>query len=210
MAGKYKNIDELKTLYKNIMKFFIDFNLKYKFILFYGTLLGFYRENNFIENDDDIDVLIEREYYDNLLNYIDTNIKNYPDISLGIKTDTIVQLFYKDIGPFDIYAFDEHNDNILLKWDGNLLFEKKNIYPLKVMKYYGYEICIPNNTEKILIETYGKDWNVPMPKTEYEWVNINEVKRLVETYYHKSSKYIKTHKIIAVFIILLLLLLLVD
>ena len=182
MAGKKRTIQELKLLYYFVMRF-----LKYcpiDIILFYGTLLGLYRDKNFI-NDDDIDVIVSRKNYILLKEYIDKNIHNYSYISLGINNESIIQLYYNEIGPFDIYIYDNYTDNknidyILLRWDGNLLFEKQYIFPLKTISFNNFNISIPKHTKTILKQIYGKDWKIPQIKNkDYIWTEINTVKCLI-------------------------------
>ena len=105
------------------MSIFVDSGIT--FILFYGSLLGYAREGNFIEGDDDIDVLVSRTQQSDLLKFIEEN-----KIKTKMVHTNIIQLFHEDIEPFDIYFYDELDDDILLKWDGNLLYSKTDIFPL--------------------------------------------------------------------------------
>ena len=127
MTGSKKSQTELNALYTNIMEFMKNCNIQ--LILFYGSLLGYYRENNFIEGDDDIDFIISENDYQILLQYLKTN-KN-SKIKIELNHNQLIQLFYNGIGPFDVYVYNNYNDDILLKWDGNLLFSKSDIFPLK-------------------------------------------------------------------------------
>ena len=76
------------------------------------------------------------------------------------------------MGPFDIYFYDTLENDILIKWDGNLIFDKLNIFPLKYATYYDYTICVPNNSEEIVKNLYGDTWNIPMNKDQYVWKSI--------------------------------------
>ena len=177
MTKNNKTINELNLLYTNIMEFLKNCNIK--LILFYGSLLGYYRDNSFINMDDDIDVIISDNDFKILLAYIkNNNIATY-NIKIGINYPNLIQLFYNDIGPFDIYRYEYHNNDILIKWDGNLLYEKNIIYPLKQVKFNNYDIYIPNLTEKILLMTYGENWTIRQTKNiDYVWNNINTVRKL--------------------------------
>jgi len=177
MAGAKKTTKQLETLYEHIMQFLKGANIT--LILFWGSLLGFYRDSNFIEGDDDIDVLVSRADFQSLNSFLIDNkhegirvkyIENYPDI---------VQLFYKDIGPFDIYAYDFHDDSILLKHDGNLLFKNQDIFPLQTIQFHSHTISIPVSTERVISLSYGKDWKIPQKKwSDYDPHKILQVDRL--------------------------------
>lgn len=163
MAGKLKNKEELKQLYKYFMQIFKETDIK--IIAFYGTLLGIIRENSFIENDDDIDVIINRKDFHKL----QLLIKN-KNIKTGLYKKKIIQLFYNNIGPFDIYIYDEcikPKDHIVIMQDNNLIFTKSSIFPLKKIKFNDYEIFIPNNSKQILEEIYGSSYMIPNKK--YIW-----------------------------------------
>jgi hypothetical protein len=147
-------------------------------ILFYESLLGYCREYNFIIGDDDIDVIVSRNYFINLKKYIDDNISKYPKITKGIVHDDIMQLNYDNIEPFDIYAYDYHNNMILLKWEGNAVYQKKYMFPLKNIIFNDYNINIPNNMIEIIEQTYGHNWQTPLNKGQYN----ETVKRLTETF----------------------------
>jgi phosphorylcholine metabolism protein LicD len=176
MAGTKKSRKQLITLYKNIMEFLKGANVK--LILFYGSLLGYCRESNFIIGDDDIDVIVSRNDFIKLKKYIDENISKHPKITKGIIHDDIMQLNYDNIEPFDIYAYDYHNNMILLKWEGNAVYEKKYILPLKNIIFNDYNINIPNNMIEIIEQTYGNNWHIPLNKGQY----TETVNRLTETF----------------------------
>lgn len=175
MGGNKKTKEELVILYNIIMNFLLNCDIQ--LVLFYGSLLGYYRDNNFINMDDDIDAIISRNDYYILLKYISEN-KDI-SINIGINNDSILQLFYNKMGPFDIYIFDYHNDDILIKWDGNLLFKKNDIFPLKKVLFNNFNIFIPNNTTDILLNIYGENWKIPQIKNvDYNWNDINNVRKL--------------------------------
>jgi phosphorylcholine metabolism protein LicD len=181
MTGTKKSRKELIILYKNIMEFLKGANVT--LILFYGSLLGYCRESNFINDDDDIDIIVSRNDFIKLKKYIDDNISKYPKITKGIIHDDIMQLNYSEelnssIGPFDIYAYDYYDTMILLKWDGNLLYEQKHIFPLQNIIFNDYNISIPYDMIEIIEQTYGDNWQIPLNKGQYN----DTVNRLTEAF----------------------------
>ena len=182
MAGDSKSIEKLIFLYKNIMDYLKNINIK--LILFYGSLLGYIRNNNFILDDDDIDVLIYQHDLIILQKYIKNN-NNNTNIRIGIFDNKIVQLFWNDIGPFDIYVIEYYIDNninkLLLRWEDNSLFDINHIEPVKKILLHDYEIFIPNKSEILLEIIYGKDWIIPINRSEYN-SSLNTIDKIKEPF----------------------------
>ena len=184
MVGVGKSKLELKKLYNYICILFKKYDIN--FIPFYGTLLGITRNNDFIEMDDDIDILVSRYYHDKIKEIIEKeNIiskfhgtweKN--DSNNTNEQNDIIQLFINGLGPIDIYFYDILGVDLLIKWDGNLLFETKHIFPLKKYKFKDLEITRPSNPDKILKSIYGKDYLIPKKKYEYDWKKYVRTKDL--------------------------------
>ena len=171
----------LERIFDTIIKYLLKYNIEC--ILFYGTLLGYLRDGNFIEGDDDIDFIMSRSQLPLLLKVVSEN----PDVlRYGIKNNDIVQVYVKYEGPVDFYLYDlirtDDEEYILIRWIGNLLFEKKDVFPLKNIEFRGVTVGIPNNAEKITEEVYGKNWMTPIDKWKYNWDHINTVKKLKSTY----------------------------
>ena len=186
MVGINKTRTQLTVLYTKIMEYLKKCNIT--IILFYGSLLGYYRENRFIEGDDDIDVIISEHDHSILLKYLHVNMDS--NITVGLNNSNIIQLYCDNIGPFDIYIFNNYNTYILLKHDGNLLFNKCDILPYKKVCFNNFDIFIPNNTEKIIVDLYGSMWKTPQVKgVDYNWSKINSVQKLQDysSQTHKPS-----------------------
>lgn len=157
MCGSPKTTQELIDFYSSIMKIFEKYEIE--FILFYGSLLGYIRENNFINNDDDIDVLCHSKHKNFLLSIV----QKEKIIQMNILNDRIFQLFLDDVGPFDIFFYEERKDTIyILCCEQSFL--KKDIFPLNKIICYGYDIFIPFNPLSILQTEYGTTWTIPIPR----------------------------------------------
>ena len=188
MAGHKKTVEQLIELYGAIMTLFKLFDCGENFILFYGSLLGYHRDGQFIHNDDDIDVIVPRSCREKLLQYI---IDNHPKtVRITFSNNDILQLSVTDadnnkmIGPFDIYFYEEpaNSNDILIRQDGNLLFKRCDIFPTRSVIFNGHPILIPNNPAEILTELYGPDWKIPKTKNvDYIWQKITTVRRLTNT-----------------------------
>ena len=170
MAGDKKHPTDLAFLYKRVLFWLQHFDL----IPFYGTLLGIIREGNFINGDDDVDMLAPKEQRDAILR----RIAQAPELEITNSSPDILQLDYNGVGPFDIYFYETRGSDILLKWDGNLLYSIADIFPLKPMEFHGYVISMPRNPTALLEQTYGTNWRIPQTKDEYSWWDIHSVRRL--------------------------------
>ena len=211
MAGSKKSRHQLLKLYLHFMPLLKKAGIKV--IAFYGTLLGIIREKDFIINDDDIDIIIHNKDLPKLHNLI-----HREKIKTGVSNNDIIALYYNNIGPFDIYIYYDKGDDIILKWDGNLLYSKKEMFPLKNINFNGYDLYIPNNSKEILRQTYGDNYMIPIKKSSYSWWDIHQVRRhkedKIESFLdYKNKNYNKCKPeiiIIIVFIIICLLLVILN
>lgn len=148
-----KSRKDLSELWNQYIPILSKYNIP--LIIFYGTLLGYHREHNFIEKDDDIDIILHESYYDTIIKIIEAeNLKYW---RRNAKNRSFIQLS----GSFDIYFYREEDDKIHFDWDSNS-FDTKIIFPLKQVHYQNYSIHIPNDPEKFCETMYGKNWRIPI------------------------------------------------
>ena len=164
--------ENLIGLYKKYTPILKNHNID--LILFYGSLLGYVRENDLLNEDDDIDFLVSRSQYESLIECL----KKVDNCIVKIFEDQITIYDYEyGSGPYDICIYDDYDKDILIKWDSNSLYSKEDIYPLKSIKFHDIDIFIPKDSKEILRQTYGDDYMIPRPKNkDYNWLEITKVR----------------------------------
>lgn len=154
--------------------------------IFFGTLLGFTRENNIIEYDDDIDIYINAKQFRHLMLILESSdfkIRKRPDYrwyQLN-KTPLIIQAsrILEGVETYvDFYLYDDSDPEFITeRWNfkGNwkdattlLKTPKKLIFPIQTATMQGIEILVPSRPTELCQFLYGDSWQIPMKKeTEY-------------------------------------------
>lgn len=149
------------------------FESKFGYYLYFigGTLLGYIRENDFLEHDKDMDI----SYFSKFTNVLDVKKEILEIINTLIDSGEQLYFIRRDSSVVKNY-FRWRVDNrdridIMPTWcqDGMIYrptfvgYEgtKDIILPLKKEKFYGHEIYIPNQPEVKLANVYGEDWRIP-------------------------------------------------
>jgi hypothetical protein len=147
-----------------------------------GTLLGFYRENNFISHDTDTDIGVLFKSFDvnvvtDCLNsgYKVHHILGYPKDSLeitfvkdGVRTDLF--FFYEDGDKFHHSAFNKFS---------NLTYNRIDYYydkfEVKEDIYLNNSFFIPEDPLKFILTKYGPNWETPIKRWDYANSPLNSV-----------------------------------
>lgn len=84
MEEKELSIQEIQAVSLEILKQVTDLceKLRLRYFLTYGTLIGAIRHNGFIPWDDDIDIMMPRKDYEELLSYFLTHNEDYHNLEL--------------------------------------------------------------------------------------------------------------------------------
>lgn len=145
---------------------------KQNFFLGFGTALGAYRENKFIEHDEDIDICILRENLRIDIRKLEKITNNFTldHIFGNINENLEVSYKHKNGVKVDIFVYYKiENNKYISSSFGDLCNKKKigycrkihTIRGLKKIKLYKREYYIPINIEEYLTECYGKDFMIP-------------------------------------------------
>ena len=172
----------LRENFQEVLKIIYNSQLnKYDLWLDFGTLLGFYRENDFINHDLDMDFGIIINDYDDFLEkekylikkgfsrtkefYYKNRLVELSYSYKGLNVDFIVYRRKADVIESDTIFF---MTNALGKptryevYNYSLPFSELEEHNFKAV-----EIKIPNNTREYLSKLYGEDFEVP--NTNYNW-----------------------------------------
>ena len=151
-------------------------SLEIPFFLSSGTLLGYYRENKFLDHDYDVDIgIFAKDYTPEIKTRMqDAGFDNYRN--LGNPSDGYEMSFYlkdshlKKIAKIDIFLhYKETVDNEdYMYWTSYEIPElKKKIkyrvpyFTIKEDTFYNVKVNVPEDTLKYIVNHYGEDWKTP-------------------------------------------------
>ncbi len=131
-----------------------------------GTLLGYYREGNFLKHDKDVDIGILRASWNNLI--LPTMISNNFELirEKGSLDNGLEYSFKKNNISIDFFFFYEEEENL---WHSawlktlQLTFNYPN-FSTKPIVFLGRNFSAPTNEEEFLRIKYGESWATPEKK----------------------------------------------
>ncbi len=183
----YKDKNENLTIDENfsVLIFITKLINELEYFVFFGTLLGLVRENNLIQNDDDIDIYINIKERDKLIKIlVENNI--VVDLNLKVNQDNSFLQVQKEINNknaiIDFYFFDETLDDLYLveKWNfeggtnnpsKHLRIPKIFTHPIQKVEKRSCHINFPAQPEYLCEFLYGKNWKKKLKlKKDEEYV----------------------------------------
>lgn len=144
------------------------------FILFFGTLLGAIREQDFISHDEDIDIamsITDLEHFKSLLFVLRENGFEVARFERRGLMSIIRNGEYIDIYFFTPYAKDNRLSTCICE-----LCEVKYINNTTQMEFQGEMYTVPQDSEELLNFFYGKDWRTPIPMFNFK---MNKLERVI-------------------------------
>jgi len=163
-----------------------------RFFLNCGTLLGAYRDHDFISHDFDMDLGIFQEDVQQFLNLIPTFEKK--GVSLCREWGGIFYSFiYKDlICDFNVFYKAKFPYSIYYYGVSEMHFApKKHLNTLMKYEFMGKTFSIPSDPEGYLKFLYGKDWRIPQKGKGAEsipkWMVLEKIYRRIK----RKTRYLK-------------------
>jgi len=130
-----------------------------KWFICYGTLIGVLREGSCIHGDDDVDIMVPRENWDDLYDGIKkANMENYN--TDWTKENVIITRKAEKVHQVDFYICDiAENGDWYDSWNKvtwTQCFDENGNLPTAM--FQGRPVNIPFNAEKKLVNRYGPRW----------------------------------------------------
>jgi lipopolysaccharide cholinephosphotransferase len=183
------------------------------FQLGFGTVLGAIREKDFIEHDQDIDIIVL-----NLQGFIDLlfefRVKGFEVVRYSEKN--LISLM-RNNEYIDVYFFRDHSRSIMSCYDCILVPKEfiKNVAPIE---FLGKDYLVPKDFERYLVYQYGNNWGTPIRDNVskfgiifgyikafmkpyvpdfimYKYVDRNQT-RIRAIYWKKIDEYYRTNSVI--------------
>lgn len=165
MVGQAMTQKVLNNTLLYIAKLFNTYYLQDWFIC-YGTLLGIVRENNCIDNDDDVDIVINKNYYNIVKKLL---IDDGFELEYGYGINNSENIIKTKIKPgfssIDIYMGSFDNGNCKDLWNNLLItncYIDKNQRDYIIKSWNGVLLNLPNDYITKLVNRYGENWKTPI------------------------------------------------
>jgi hypothetical protein len=138
------------------------------YMIIYGTLLGWYRDNDVIDYDDDADMFCLKTEHKKIWE-LRHNLAGYGLKMIQDKRKNIIQIVSltdsnkvgKDHGgSIDIYFLKSINRKTHDVWNKHI-FDPVDLFPAKKINFLGMDMYAPNNSAKLVKKLYCDDFMIP-------------------------------------------------
>ncbi len=170
-----KEIREKQALYLKLydrVRWFLEKETDRQLFLIHGTLLGFYREGDFIKGDDDFDVayMSDRNDPDSVKNealeIISILVTGGFSVSFNRK-GRLFRIFDEKTAPknihLDVHTVWVEGEKIWAPLDYSEQGKRGDFVPAKSGVMRGIKVYYPAKAEYFLLKHYGEGWKVPDP-----------------------------------------------
>ena len=122
------------------------------YALAYGTLLGFIRNGQMIDGDDDVDIFIESKHFENAVNAIGSR---FPE-KISLTRSPYFRCFMVEGVQVDLYSVKNIRGQTYDCWEDGV-FPSRFMFPFVQRGKF----MVPNHSEEILKIIYGEHWKTP-------------------------------------------------
>jgi hypothetical protein len=165
------------------LEYIVDYLSHLDYFLFFGTLLGYYREGNILPEDDDVDIYVDIKHRDELI-----GILQQSEFSIRINNPYFLQghRILEGINTyFDFYLYetDDTKDYISERWniagdtrnaDRFLHTPKDMVFPIGWGSIGDIKVKIPHDVSECCRFLYGDKYKTPLKKdVEYRSEVVN-------------------------------------
>mgnify|MGYP002478216951 FL=1 len=165
---------------KNLDRIFKSFNVPYW--LTDGTLLGYYRDGNFISHDQDTDLgIMFKDFSPSVLKEIQSNDFKIDHV-FGYPCDCLEIAISRNGVKTDLFFYYERFDNpdiiyhsAFLKAVNRIDYEY-NKFKVKDANFLGHTFNVPENELEFIETKYGVDWKIPDIKWNWAFSPRNHIK----------------------------------
>lgn len=143
-------------------------------IICYGSLLGPVRDGDFIPHDDDADIVCfhypdeisSREFIENL-SRIGSSVGM--KILKVHKKNVFIRFLTPNDKSIDFFLCEVDTDNCNLHPAKHKPTSKETIFPIATRQIKGIDLPFPNDSETLLRNIYGAEWETPVPFFTHNW-----------------------------------------
>lgn len=149
-----------KTIAKENLLLFNSIAIKYdlSYILGWGTLLGAIREHDFIEHDEDTDLIISKESLPKLLTML-WELQHIGFQVCRFERDLVSIMRQNEY--IDLYVYAPYTHGILI-CHNTLFLPAKMLTELIDYSFLDQKFKIPKDYISYLVLEYGQDWQIPV------------------------------------------------
>ena len=151
-----------------------------KFLLAFGTLLGAVREHDFIEHDEDIDLIVMKSDMDKFLSLL-FEFRKYGFEVIRYERRGFLSLMRK--GEYiDFYFYESYPENSALMYCCQDIFPKKLLEDTISISFLGRNFYAPRDYKKMMEISYGNDWMTPVEKFDFKLSKQERFKQWLKQY----------------------------
>lgn len=175
-----KRIDKHQA--KENLFLFQDIMDKYhlKFLLAFGTLLGAVREHDFINHDEDIDLIMMKSDMDKFLSLL-FEFRKYGFEVIRYERRGFLSLMRK--GEYiDFYFYEPYPENTDLMYCCQDIFPRNLLEDTAPITFLGRSFNAPREYKKMIEISYGKNWMTPVEKFNFKLSKQERFKQWLKQY----------------------------